>query len=156
VIAIAIAFLSLILLGYTSDARLSQIPAAASITVFFAIVIAVAGAITLFLRTWAIPVLVIVVPRVEYCIKKRSLIRGIKHMDLNYINKTNARSMTGKPSAHWQRTAISNADKKYFIRDIEPWKAKQKTDKPILYIINTSGGGARSAVFYDEYAAKFG
>jgi hypothetical protein len=56
VIAIAIAFISLILVGYTSDARLSQIPAAASITVFFAIVIAVAGALTLFLRTWAIPV----------------------------------------------------------------------------------------------------
>jgi len=30
---------------------------------------------------------------------------------------------------------------------LEKWKQKQKTDKPVLVIINTSGGGQRSATF---------
>ena len=38
-------------------------------------------------------------------------------------------------------------DRKYFLSILNKWKAKQKADKPVLYIINTSGGGERSAVF---------
>ncbi|MES2372182.1 MAG: patatin-like phospholipase family protein [Bacteroidota bacterium] len=147
VIAIAIAFLSLILVGYTSDARLSQVPAAASITVFFAIVISVVGALSLFLRTWAIPLLVLLYIGLNILYKKEIIDPRNKAYGLNYLNKTE-RPIYDRETIH----ALANdssieSDKKYILGLLNRWKAKQKTDKPILYIINTSGGGARSAMF---------
>jgi hypothetical protein len=38
-------------------------------------------------------------------------------------------------------------DKKNMLSILEKWKEKQKEEKPIFYIINTSGGGNRSATF---------
>jgi hypothetical protein len=39
------------------------------------------------------------------------------------------------------------ADKKNMIHILENWKKKQKEEKPVMIIINTSGGGTRSATF---------
>jgi hypothetical protein len=41
----------------------------------------------------------------------------------------------------------TEADKKQYLEILNRWKAKQGSDKPIVYIINTSGGGTRSATF---------
>lgn len=49
-LSIVIAFMTLIAVGYFSDDRIFQIPAAASITLLFAILIAVIGALSYFLR----------------------------------------------------------------------------------------------------------
>lgn len=147
VIAIAIAFLSLILVGFTSDAKLSQIPAAASITVFFAILIAVAGALALFLHTWAILVLVVVYMGVNVLYQKDIIDLRNKAYGLDYVNKTH-RPMYDRETIH-RLVSDSNieADKKHFIGVLNKWKARQKSGKPVIYIINTTGGGARSAVF---------
>ncbi len=53
VLAILLAFLFLILVGTISDTRLFQLPAAASITILFTILIAVVAGITLFLSSWS-------------------------------------------------------------------------------------------------------
>lgn len=147
VIAIVIAFIFLVLLGYSSDARLFQIPAAASITVFFAILIAVAGALTLFLRTWSIPILVALYLVINFLYEKELIDPRNKAYGLNYLNKTE-RPEYGR-NAIWQLASDANieADKKHFLDVMNRWKARQKTDKPVLYIINTSGGGTRSAAF---------
>ncbi len=59
VLAVLLAFIFLVSVGYLSDSMVFQIPAAASITIFFAILIGVAGAFSLFLRSWSIPVVLI-------------------------------------------------------------------------------------------------
>ena len=38
-------------------------------------------------------------------------------------------------------------DKAAFLHILNNWKARQNEEKPVLYIINTSGGGTRSATF---------
>ncbi|MCW3088689.1 MAG: hypothetical protein JWQ78_2075 [Sediminibacterium sp.] len=147
VIAIVLAFIFLVGVGYTSDARLFQIPAAASITVFFAIVIAVAGAVTMFLRTWSIPLMVMLYLLINFLYQHEWIDPRNKAYGLNYLNKNE------RPA--YNRDAIMNlasdtnmaADKKYFTGILDHWKARQGSDKPILYIINTSGGGTRSAAF---------
>ena len=147
VIVIVVAFVFLILVGYISDARLFQIPAAASITILFAILIAFAGAIALFLRTWSIPVLVIVYVILNILYQKEIIDPRNKAYGLNYLNK-NERPVYSKESIR-ALASDSNieSDKKHFIEVLNRWKARQKSDKPILYMINTSGGGARSAAF---------
>jgi hypothetical protein len=147
VIMIVIAFIFLILVGYISDTRLFQIPAAASITILFAILIAFAGSIALFLRTWSIPVLVIVYVILNILYQKEIIDPRNKAYGLNYLNK-NERPVYSKESIR-ALASDSNieSDKKHFIEVLNRWKARQRSDKPILYMINTSGGGARSAAF---------
>lgn len=147
VIAIVIAFIFLVLVGYTSDARLFQIPAAASITIFFAILIAVAGALSLFLRTWSIPLLLALYIILNFLYQKEIIDPRNKAYGLNYVNKSE-RPVYSR-DAIWQLASDANieADKQQFLITLNRWKARQKTDKPVLYIINTSGGGTRSAAF---------
>jgi hypothetical protein len=38
-------------------------------------------------------------------------------------------------------------DKQVYLRRLENWKKRQGQDKPLLFIVNTSGGGSRSATF---------
>ena len=147
VIAIVFAFIFLVLVGYTSDARLFQIPAAASITIFFAILIAVAGALSLFLRTWSIPLLVVLYIIMNFLYQNEIIDPRNKAYGLNYLNKSE-RPVYSR-DAIWQLASDANieADKQQFLATLNRWKARQKTEKPVLYIINTSGGGTRSAAF---------
>lgn len=147
VIAIVLAFVFLILVGYISDSKLFQLPAAASITIFFTILIAVSGAFSVFLRTWSIPLLVAIYLLVNWLYQNDIVDPRNKAYGLNYQNKS------GRPI--YDRASIlalaadSNVqrDKASMIAVLEKWKAKQGTAKPVFYIINTSGGGTRSATF---------
>ncbi|MEO6933647.1 MAG: hypothetical protein ABI151_18590, partial [Chitinophagaceae bacterium] len=59
VISIFISFIFLIVTGFFLDNEIFQLPAAASITLFFAILVAVAGAFSYFLQSWSVPFLII-------------------------------------------------------------------------------------------------
>ena len=147
VIAIVIAFIFLVLVGYISDDRLFQLPAAASIIIFFAILIAVAGALTLFLRTWSIPLLVVFYIIINILYQKEIIDPRNKAYGLNYLNKYERPVYSREAIIALANDSAIAADKKYFIGVLNRWKARQKSDKPVLYIINASGGGTRSAAF---------
>ena len=148
VLAFFVAFIALIAIGYTSDARLSQIPAAASITVFFALIFAVMGALWVFLKNWSFLVVVLVyllfnILYVKEIIDSRTAVFG-----LHYDTHLQQKPLYNKASI----IALANVtniekDKLQFIKRLEAWKKQQPTHKPIAYIINTSGGGLRSAAF---------
>jgi len=147
VIAIVIAFIFLVLVGYTSDTRLFQLPAAASITIFFAILIAVAGALSLFLRTWSIPLLVFLYIIINILYQKEIIDPRNKVYGLNYINKSERPIYSREAILQLASDSAIEADKKHFIEVLNRWKARQAKEKPVLYIINASGGGTRSASF---------
>ena len=147
VIAIVIAFIFLILVGYISDERLFQLPAAASITIFFAIFVALAGALSIFLHSWTIPLLVILYMGINFLYQEEIMDPRNKVYGLNYQNKAERPDYNQAAIAQLGNASNVAADKKAFIAILERWKAHQKSDKPILYIINTSGGGTRSAAF---------
>jgi hypothetical protein len=147
VIAILAAFIFLILVGYISDTRLFQIPAAASITLFFAILIAVSGALTLLLRSWTLPILGILYVILNILYQKDIIDPRNKAYGLNYTNRSE-RPLYNQQSVRDLASAENiEKDRAYYETILNKWKAKQKSDKPILYIINTSGGGERSAAF---------
>src|SRR5580698_5302935 len=58
VLSIFAAFIFLIVMGFFMDSRYFQLPAAASILIFFAILISLSGAFSYFLQSWSIPVLI--------------------------------------------------------------------------------------------------
>lgn len=147
VIAILLAFLFLILVGSISDSRLFQLPAAASITILFTILIAVVAAITLFLSTWSIPVVVLLYLLLNWLYQEEILDPRNKAYGLNYQNKTERPSYNRDFIKAMSADSNIAKDRAIMLRILEKWKSKQSQAKPVLYLINTSGGGTRSASF---------
>ncbi|MHA4843144.1 patatin-like phospholipase family protein [Flavitalea antarctica] len=147
VLSIFIAFLFLILIGFWSDEPLFQLPAASGITIFFAILIAVSGAFSYFLQSYSLPVMILLFAIMNLLYKYDVIDPSNKAYGLNYNNR--------KERPVYDRDQIMNMmseknvqrDKENMIGILNKWKAKQHTDKPLMYIINTSGGGNRSASF---------
>ncbi|HNJ57672.1 MAG TPA: hypothetical protein PLH33_01450, partial [Chitinophagaceae bacterium] len=147
ILAFFLAFIALIALGFSSDSRVFQIPAAASVTIFFALIIAFGGAFTLFLKSWSIPIIILLYVLLNSLYKYNILDLRNKAYGLNYENKNN-RPEYSKESIYAlaSKENIEN-DKLTFLKRLLHWKANQTEDLPILYIINTSGGGVRSSTF---------
>jgi len=147
VIAILLSFILLLVIGFFSDNKIFQIPAAASVTVFFGILIGVAAAISLFLGSWSIPALVVLYLIVNFFYEQNIIDLRNKAYGLNYNNK-NERPVYDR-NVITQMVSPQNieADKKVFLGMLQNWKNKQTSDTPVLFIINTSGGGMRSATF---------
>jgi len=147
VLAIVLAFVFLVLVGYSADTRLFQLPAAASITIFFSILIAVAGALSMFLRSWSIPVVVAVYILANYLYQQEVIDPRNKAYGLNYINRSERPLYNKETIGELANDSAIEADKQQFLTILNNWKQRQNSDNPILYIINTSGGGTRSANF---------
>lgn len=147
VIAITIAFVFLIGTGYISDARLFQLPAAASITIFFAILIAGAGAVSTFLHSWSIPLVIMLYLGVNWLYQKEVIDLRNKAYGLSYNNKNDRPEYSRESIMHLASDSNMLADKEVYINILNKWKAKQKNAKPVMILINTSGGGIRSATF---------
>lgn len=146
-IAIVIAYLFLIGIGYFLESPFFLIPAAASVTIFFAILIAVAGAFSFFLRNWSLLVLAVLVFTADYAIKNNIIDVRNKAYGLDYRDKGNWPSYSQEYLSALASPQNIESDKQDFIATLNAWQAKQTEDKPVAYIVNVSGGGMRSASF---------
>jgi hypothetical protein len=90
VAAILIAFLLLMIYGLFLDYSYLQIPAAASIIIFFSILIAASGALAYWLSTWSVPVALLLIFFFNFLFKNEYIDIRNKAFGLNYENK-NAR-----------------------------------------------------------------
>lgn len=152
--AVFVALIFLILIGLFTENKYVQIPAAASITLFFAILIAVAGALSLFLGNWSIVILLVIYFFVnlmfqQHIIDPRNKAYG---MDYNYSVK---RPEYNKESLLQLMNAENvTKDSLNFISILNKWKEKQNEDKPVMFILDVSGGGNRSAAFVMNVLTK--
>ncbi|MES1223807.1 MAG: hypothetical protein ABUT20_50395, partial [Bacteroidota bacterium] len=147
VISVFGAFLFLVIVGNFLEYKLFQIPAAASITIFFAILIGVSGAFTYFLQSWSIPYLLALILILNLFYQLNWIDPRNKAYGLNYLNSKERPSYSREGLLKLCTPENIDADKNNMIGILEKWKQKQNTDKPLLVIINTSGGGQRSATF---------
>lgn len=147
ILSVFAAFLFLILIGFFLDNPFFQLPAAGSITIFFSILIGVAGAITYFLQSWSIPYLVGLVLLLNVFYKLDLIDPRNKAYGLDYWNKNERPSYTKEGLMALCSKENVDADKQNMISVLNAWKKNQLSDKPLLVIINTSGGGHRSATF---------
>lgn len=147
VVSIFIAFLFLIFIGFNLDHRFFQLPAAAGITIFFAILISVVGAFSYFMQSWSIPFLIVVFMGLNLLFRAGIIDPSNKAYGLDYRNKAE-RPHYDKESLESLASAENiRSDERNMIAILEKWKKKQATPKPVLYMITTSGGGNRSANF---------
>ena len=144
---IILAFIFLVTVGFFMDIRFFQVPAAASIIIFFAVMIAVIGALTYFLQSWSMLFMIglIIVLNILYTneiIDPRNKAYGI-----NYENKDDRPDYNKQELQHLCMPFNIASDKENMIQVLDKWKAKQKTAKPLMILIDVSGGGLRSAAF---------
>lgn len=147
VVAIFVAFVFLIVVGFNLDKSIFQLPAAAGITVFFAILIAISGAISYFMQSWSIVFLVALLFITNLLYRTGVIDPSNKAYGLNYTNRDERPAYSQDQLAGMTSADSIRLDMDNMIRILENWKAKQKEDRPMFYIINTSGGGNRSATF---------
>ncbi|HSF44893.1 MAG TPA: hypothetical protein VLA58_02750, partial [Chitinophagaceae bacterium] len=147
VISIILAFLFLAVVGMFQDLKAFQLPAAAGILLLFAIMMAASAALVYWLKSWSLPILVVIVFTVDLMFRYEVIDTRNKAYGLDYTN------VESRP--HYNRDSIMKlctmekmqADTAEMIKVLNNWKARQGTEKPVMYIMNFSGGGTRSATF---------
>ncbi len=147
IISIVLAFAFLIVVGFYMDSPFFQVPAAASILIFFAVMTAVIGALSHFLQSWSLPIFIVLILLVDVLYKREFIDTRNKAYGINYINKGE------RPD--YNKTALLQlcmpdkiaADKANMLQILENWKKNQSEEKPVMIFINVSGGGLRSGTF---------
>ena len=147
VLSIFISFIFLIVLGFFLDYRFFQLPAAASIVVFFAVFIAVAGSFTYFLQSWSIPFVIALFFAINLLYSFGIIDPTNKAYGINYGNRDERPVYSRETLLDIMTPDKLESDRKNMINILENWKKKQKEEKPVMIILNTSGGGTRSATF---------
>jgi hypothetical protein len=147
ILCVFAAFLFLIILGFFLESPFFQIPAAASITIFFSILIGVAGAFSYFLQSWSIPYLVLLVLLLNFLYRIDWIDPRNKGYGLNYENRSERPAYTREGLLALCTAEKKQADSSNMISILENWKRNQESEKPLLVMMNTSGGGHRSATF---------
>jgi hypothetical protein len=147
VLSIFVAFIFLIVTGFFMDSPFFQLPAAASILIFFAILISLSGAFSYFLQSWSIPFFVILFFLLNLLYKYNVIDPTNKAYGLNYTNRDDRPEYDRVDLLQLCSDSNVAKDKENMKGILERWKARQSGPKPILYLINTSGGGNRSATF---------
>lgn len=145
--SIVLAFVFLAVVGFFLDDKFFQVPAAASIFIFFAVMTAVIGALTYFLQSWSLPFIIVLVFFIDILYNNDIIDTRNKAYGLNYTNKTE-RPLYNKQALQQLCTPDKTAaDKANMLTILENWKQKQTVPKPVMIFINVSGGGLRSGTF---------
>jgi hypothetical protein len=147
VIAVFTAFLFLMIIGFFLEHKFFQIPAAASITIFFAVLIGVSGAFTYFLQSWSVLYLIALIVALNIFYKIEWIDPRNKAYGLNYANRNERPVYSREKLVELCSQKNIDADRENMLRILENWKKKQTEEKPVLVIITASGGGSRSATF---------
>ncbi|HET7897232.1 MAG TPA: patatin-like phospholipase family protein, partial [Flavisolibacter sp.] len=147
VISIFIIYLFLLLIGFLLDYPFFQLPAAASITLLFAILIGVTGAIVYFFQSWSVPALVAFILILNFFYHIKWIDPRNKAYGLNYGNRDSYPAYTQECIDSIAASPSAAQDKKNMETILNRWKAKQGEEKPLLVVVTTSGGGTRSATF---------
>jgi len=147
ILSIFAAFIFLIVVGFFMDSPFFQLPAAASILIFFAILISLSGAFSYFLQSWSIPFLVLLYFLLNLLYHYHVIDPSNKAYGLNYTNREERPFYDRESLLELCSEKNIQRDKANMLGILERWKARQSADKPILFLINTSGGGNRSATF---------
>jgi len=145
-ITIMIAFAFMILIGFFLDHRIFQVPAAASILILFALLNAVIGALTYFLRSWSILFVIFLFIVFNFLYKHDVIDPRNKAFGLDYT-KSARPEYSLKALEALNTPEKIEADKNNMIGILNRWKAKQDEEKPLMIVFNFSGGGIRSASF---------
>lgn len=145
-ITIVLAFIFMIFIAFFLDKTIFQVPAAASVLILFAILIAVLGALSYFLRSWSLLFMIALLLVVNILYQKEIIDPHNKAYGLDYTSESRP-AYTLEHLRELNAPPKMEADKKNMLSILNKWKTKQVDEKPLMVVFNFSGGGLRGAGF---------
>lgn len=150
VVSMLFAYVFLIIIGFFLDHKFFQLPAGASATIFFAILIAVSGAFAYFFQSWSVPALLLILLLFNTMYRFEWIDPRNKAYGLNYGNRDQRPKYDKESLRILGNPAAVQQDLQNMQSILGRWKVRQGEDKPLLVVLTTSGGGTRSATFTME------
>ena len=147
VLSIFVAFIFLIVVGFFMDSRYFQLPAAASILIFFAILISLSGAFSYFLQSWSIPFFIVMFLLLNLLYRYNVIDPTNKAYGLAYPKEEDRPLYDRETLLQLCSDPQLEKDRANMLAILERWKARQSEALPVMFLVNTSGGGNRSATF---------
>lgn len=135
-------------IGFFKDFEVFQIPASVSIMLLLTIILMIISAFFSWFKRWTYPVIIVLFVFINYLSKTTDLFSfqsfafGMSYAESD-MKKYDLASITELGYDAEQ----SSIDKDKFMQLLDNWKKKQSSNKPKLIVVNTSGGGLRSAMW---------
>jgi len=147
-ITVGAALVFLVILAFLMDYNVCRIPAGASVMVFFAFLIGVAGAYAYLLQTWAIPVLLVMLFLLNWMTVNDWIDNRNKAYGLNYRQKKERPEYSVASLQQFFSAELARKDREQTLQILERWKSRfPQGHKPKIVVMNFSGGGVRSATW---------
>jgi hypothetical protein len=147
IISVILAFVFLAMVGFFLDNKWFEVPAAASIFIFFAVATAVIGALTYFLQSWSVLFVILLLYIVNLLYRHEVIDPRNKAYGIHYTTRALRPAYNKESLQRLCRPDMILRDKAIMEDVLNHWKRRQDSSKPMMVIINVSGGGLRSAAF---------
>ncbi len=150
-------FLFFISFSLFPEVSLFEIPAAMSIVLLITLIFMVYSMLQTWLKSWIIPFIIVAIVTMNFLSKKTSYFSFKNYMyGLNYQSSKQPEYSIKAIELNAQKETSNNKSSSYnnYIEILENWKQKTGLDKPKLIIINSSGGGLRSALWTFDVLQK--
>lgn len=136
----------IVLLGLLRDFPIFQIPAGASVLIFFSMLIMISGAFSFWLRRWGFTAFIMILVVYNLLSQFDPLYYRNTAYGLNYDTEP---AVLSKETVNAVDPDKFDSDYNETVEILEKWKARNQKGfkKPKLIVINASGGGQRSALF---------
>ena len=143
-----ITIVAFICLGFFIDYKVFEVPAAMSIVTLLTILHMLYSALSSWFNFWIWPVLITGLIVVNFISVHYDLFRYTSYaFGLNYdSDKRIPYNIEGIKNNCTDSTLLKSSKENYLTL-LNNWKSKQKEEKPKLVILNTTGGGSRSALW---------
>ncbi len=145
----SIALILIIALGFLMEVTFFQIPAAASMLLMLSIMLAPIGALSFWLRSWAVTAFIAAFILVNVFSKFSFLSHDSRAYGWDYSKHTD---YTRENIEKYVTTSRVDSDRKTGEMMLQNWKKKvsiyhQHSQKPPLIIVNASGGGLKASLW---------
>ena len=135
-------------LGIFSDSSIFEVPASASIVLLLTIVLMLFSALQSWLKGWVYPFFIVTILLLNYLSQVSESFHYTSYAyGLNYKKSVDCAYSMERIVAMAIDDEANQSSYDSYIKTLENWKKNTGEEKPKLIIINTSGGGSRSALW---------
>jgi hypothetical protein len=136
------------LLGLLSSHDFMEVPAAMSIVLLITITLMLYSALKSWLNNWAIPVLLVIIVSMDFLSNHTEAFNYRNYAYGMDYDKSKAEPYTiANIREVSTNDSLNEVTRNQYIQTLENWKKRTGEDKPKLVILNSSGGGSRSALW---------
>lgn len=136
------------LLGLLSGQDFMEVPAGMSFVLLITIILMLYSALKSWLNNWAIPVLLVIIVFMDFLSNHTEAFNYRNYAYGMDYDKSKAEPYTIEHiHAVSANDSLNEVTRNKYLQTLENWKKRTGEEKPKLIIINSSGGGSRSALW---------